>query len=505
MSDNMEHIADFFKESGYRDRHFEVDQAGWDRLASALDQKKRRRWLPFWWSFAIVLLAGAGLWVILSEPSEVSLVTQEETVIDAAMVATHSTAQELESDPAEVQTEQKAEVGTPANQPTGTTQETHSKIAVASPATITQPLAVTNITEPDLTTANLNNVTTVVSTPEAANTKALFDQEEEETLKVQEEPAELTRTPVISPTPALPSIAAESGQESTVQSTTSRSVVSTSGHQKRSNRKPYPRSAPAKPTKSPMTTMQTMLGAPVYGSTILGEEINAWERERISGRWQAAFGVGTIPASYQGVLLYYSTEEIVDAFKGSVTLSDGNVLDIYTDGTTSARGKVAQNFNFYRFAVYRDLGKGFGIKGSLLIATIDDKTPRRLINQIPSRPDVVYFTNNSRSTNLLAELGLQYTFLRRQRFQPYIGLSVFNVIVNTYRNELRFVWPSMGIDEVSTATSTTSSTNFPGYYFEFGMQYLPAPNWSVGPSFIITGTPFVEPQFGLGLEVRYRW
>ena len=251
--------------------------------------------------------------------------------------------------------------------------------------------------------------------------------------------------------------------------------------------------------------MQTMLGAPVYGSTILGEEINAWERERISGRWQAAFGVGTIPASYQGVLLYYSTEEMVDAFKGAITRPDGSVLDFYTDGTTTARGKVAQNFNFYRFAVYRDLGKGFGIKGSLLIATINDKTPRSLINQIPSRPDVVYFTNNSRSTNLLAELGLQYTFFRRQRFQPYIGLSVFNVMANTYRNELRFVWPSMGIDEVSTATSTTSSTNFPGYYFEFGMQYLPAPNWSVGPSFIITGTPFVEPQFGLGLEVRYRW
>ena len=433
------------------------------------------------------------------------MVSEEEAVIDAAPIASHATTQQLKSGPGEVQTQQKAEVVAPADQLTGTTQETHSKIAVASPSSTTPAGVVVTTTEPQGTPANLSKITTSVGTSEEVNTENTFDQVEEETLKAEVAPAELAGTPVITPTPALPSIAVESKGETTVQSTTSKSVVQTSSPKKRSSRKPYLRSAPSKPTKSPMTTMQTMLGAPVYGSTILGEEINAWERERISGRWQAAFGVGTIPASYQGVLLYYSTEEMVDAFKGAITRPDGSVLDFYTDGTTTARGKVAQNFNFYRFAVYRDLGKGFGIKGSLLIATINDKTPRSLINQIPSRPDVVYFTNNSRSTNLLAELGLQYTFFRRQRFQPYIGLSVFNVMANTYRNELRFVWPSMGIDEVSTATSTTSSTNFPGYYFEFGMQYLPAPNWSVGPSFIITGTPFVEPQFGLGLEVRYRW
>ena len=193
------------------------------------------------------------------------------------------------------------------------------------------------------------------------------------------------------------------------------------------------------------------------------------------------------------------------AFSTPYTMSDGSVIDLYADVNSTVRGNVAQNFNFYRLALYRDLGKGFGIKGSLLIATINDKTSNNLLNQAPNRPNVAYFTNNNRSTNLLAELGLQYTFYRRQRFQPYIGLSVFNVMANSFRSEQRFVWPGMGIDEVSSSSSSSSSTNFPGYYFEFGLQYLPAPDWSVGPSFIITGTPFVEPQFGLGLEVRYRW
>lgn len=37
MSDNMEYIVDFFKESGYCDWYFEVDQVGWDCLVMVLD------------------------------------------------------------------------------------------------------------------------------------------------------------------------------------------------------------------------------------------------------------------------------------------------------------------------------------------------------------------------------------------------------------------------------------------------------------------------------------
>ncbi|MBX2875546.1 MAG: hypothetical protein KTR30_25740 [Saprospiraceae bacterium] len=509
MSDNMEHIADFFKESGYRDRHFEPNEAGWDRLATALDQKKKRRWLPLWWSLGIVLLLGAGITFWLTLPTDEPVITQVPKPIQAEPDPEISTTQEAEQHLSLASTVLDDDPVTEADPMPGTTQETASNISTPTHTTKT----VTTLKREVAAATSVEQL----APRDPGTTKSLLVanpvvREENESIAGTELPETITdqiqtstSAAPLAVLKALPNAGEKSMTKTTLQSMTSHSIVQTSATQRRSARKPYPRPNAQQQTNSSSTTMQTMLGAPVYGSTILGEEINAWEQEKVGGRWQVALGIGTIPASYQGVMFFYSTDEIVGVFSTPYTRSDGSIIDLYPDINSTVRGNVAQNFNFYRLALYRDLGKGFGIKGSFLIATINDKTSSNLLNQAPNRPNVAYFTSNSRSTNLMAELGLQYTFYRRQRFQPYIGLSVFNVMVNSLRSERRFAWPGMGIDEVSSSSSSTSSTNFPGYYFELGMQYLPAPNWSVGPSFIITGTPFVEPQFGLGLEVRYRW
>ena len=507
MSDNMEHIADFFKESGHRDRHFEPKEAGWDRLATALEQKKRRRWLPFWWRLGMALLVGAGITLSLMIPAEEPVISQLPESIEAESSPEISSAQEAAQKQVKASMASANEPITEAASIPGTTEETTSNIV-----TSTKTKKTSSALKPAVAATKKVGKRTTASLPTKEELPGADPEVEVEKVSLVETKLPETSTEQmqtsgiasITPAQALPRIGEESMTETTLQSMTTNSIVQPSDAKKRSARKPYPRPGQQQ-TNSASTTMQTMLGARVYGSTILGEEINAWEREKVGGRWQVALGVGTIPASYQGIMFFYSTDEIIGAFTTPYTMSDGNVIDLYADVNSTVRGNVSQNFNFYRLALYRDLGKGFGVKGSLLIATINDKTSNRLLNQAPNRPNVAYFTNNNRSTNLMAELGLQYTFYRRQRFQPYIGLSVFNVMANSFRSEQRFVWPGMGIDEVSSSSSSTSSTNFPGYYFEFGMQYLPAPEWSVGPSFIITGTPFVEPQFGLGLEVRYRW
>lgn len=507
MSDNMEHIADFFKESGHRDRHFEPNEAGWDRLATALDQKKRRRWLPFWWRLGIALLLGAGIALSLIVSTDEAAISQLPDLIEA------ESSPEISSEQEAAQKQIKASIAsakgpiTEAASIPGTTEETTSSIVTSTKSKKTSSalkpaVAATKIVEKRTSASLQTKEELPAADPVTEMEKAsLVETKLPETSTEQMHTSGIAST---TPAQALPSLGEESMTEATLQSMTTNSIVQPSDAKKRSARKPYSRPGQQQ-TNSASTTMQTMLGARVYGSTILGEEINAWEGEKIGGRWQVALGVGTIPASYQGVMFFYSTDEIVDVFSTPYTRQDGTIIDLYPDINSTARGNVAQNFNFYRLALYRDLGKGFGVKGSMLIATINDKTSSNLINQAPNRPNVAYFTNNSRSTNLMAELGLQYTFYRRQRFQPYIGLSVFNVMATSFRSERRFVWPGMGIDEVSISSSGSSNTNFPGYYFEFGMQYLPAPEWSVGPSFVITGTPFVEPQFGLGLEVRYRW
>lgn len=479
MSDNMEPIAGFFRESGHRDRHFEVNEAGWDRLAMALDQKNKKRWGPFWWRFGGFLLIGLGLAFWLIPPLENDSLRETEPSIEAQTIS--STSQEEK-----INKQARIWPTTLDEEPIAISQETAAKEKSASVASTTKTSAKSWPGEWNATTHARGMA---VDKPKTANPPIARGREgsmeneagveEENTVVEVMQPEVISNTAFTSPESLPIAVAVQPHKVS---------LVSAHAHQ-----------------PDPASTMQTLLGAPVYGAPVQGENINAWESERTGGPWQVAVGLGTIPASYQGVLFYYSTEQIPAVFTTEHTLADGSVIELYADGQNTARGKVAQNFNFYRFALYRDLGKGFGVKGGLLISTIIDKTPNSLLNQVPNRPDIAYFTNNNRSTIIIAELGLQYTFYRRQRFQPFLGLSVFNVMASSFRRERRFIWPGMDIEEVSTSSNSFSRTNFPGYYLEVGMQYLPAPNWSIGPSVIISGTPFVEPQLGFGIEARYRF
>lgn len=496
----MEHIADFFKESGHRDRQFPVDEAGWDRLSKALDQKKKKRWLPFWWSFGGMLVCTIGLgiwWVATTADTDHFDLPKQQIGIEPEI-----TSSPIDPSPQKTQT----------SRPTLTPQATETEITPITNEEGDEAIAESK-TEPSLS-GPVPEIVPIAS-PGKTKTPSLLDKqialetrpseavvpiEESVVLEATAERNSIKTIPLISPLPGGGTVDLSAKQ---LLARTAQSDILTKEKKKQQKRRPYPQAD--RYQNAATTTLQRMFASPAYGSTIQGEEINAWRENKVGGRWQLALGAGTIPASYLGSLSYFSTQPITGVVSSPYTMADGSTIDLYYDGFIRDNNRVSQNFNFYRLSLFRELGKGLSIKGSILIASTSDRTPGKLINQIPDRPNVAYFTNNNRGTNWMGEVGLQYTFYRRQRYQPFISLSVFNVFTNSFKSERRFVWPGMGVDEVSFTGSSVSTTNLPGYYFEIGGQFLATPSWSIGPSFVITGTPFVEPQLGFGLEARYRW
>lgn len=484
----MEHIADFFKKSGHEENDFPVDEAAWSRLEAELDQKKRKRWIPFWWgSMGLVLLMGATIYYLSRPTSDPSINGQNVT----GTVSTETPSTSLA----------KAK---------GKTAKT--AIKEVSSTHVEEIVATDKILE--------ESIVPVIET-EAVGVTVRSEQNQENQLEKIETSARVEKTTNEPPQPVsenlveqVPALAVEEKASNRVAEKIEKKellnkVVGPVNQQQTDvtrHNSSVSKGARTSSGGQSIGTMQQQSG--IFGANILGEEINARDKERSSGRWQLSAGLADIPGRYTGVLTYLTTD-VQNANNPNqasfpYTLADGSTLDLYyADGVSS---KISDNLSFFRLSLLGNLGKGFNVKASLLLGVISDKTPNSLLRQVPDRPDVVYFTNSNRSFNWLGEVGLQYTFYRRQRFQPYIGLNVFQLLASSYSNERRILAPGLNINERSNSSSgATGASSLPGYYIEFGGQYLVTPKWSVGPSLIYAGAPFNKPQIGFGLEVRYRW
>ena len=484
----MEHIADFFKKSGHEENAFPVDEARWSRLEAELDQQKRKRWIPFWWgSMGSVLLMGIAIYYLSRPASYPSIPGENVTAVSTETPSTLTA---------------KAKAKTPK-------------------ATI-EEVSATNLEEKVAADKILKGATFPVNGAEVVEVAVSSAQNQENLLEKIETSARVEQTnneasPSIPENPVeqepdLPVLVKAAstsvGKIEQKELLNSKIVGPVSVRQNDATRHNSSESKAARASSGGQSigTMQQQSG--IFGADILGEEINVREKERSSGRWQLSAGIADIPGRYTGVLTSLTTDiqNAINPNQSSFpyTLADGNTLDLYYgDSFTS---KVTDNLSFFRLSLFGNLGKGLSVKGSLLLGVIRDKTPKSLLRQIPDRPDVVYFTNSNKSLNWMGEIGLQYTFYRRQRFQPYIGLNVFQLLTNSYKNERRIVAPGLNINERSNFYSGASgSSSLPGYYIELGGQYMVTPKWSIGPSLIYAGAPFTQPQIGFGLEARYRW
>ncbi len=484
----MENIADFFKKSGHEESAFPVDEAGWSRLEAALDQKKRKRWVPFWWgSMGLVLLMGATIYY-LSRPTSYPSISGQN-------IATET----LREEPSTLTVKAKAKT---ANATINEVSSTNLEEAVAAdkiqkestvPVNQAEAVEVTIGSEQNQGSLQgrieaLARVEKGTNEPTPSISENLVEQIPDLSVQVQVStlPAEKIEKKAL-----LTKIVGPVSPRHT-SATRYKSAVS--------------KAAPVPSSGQSIGTMQQQSG--IFGAKILGEEITAREKQTNNGRWQLGVGIADIPGRYTGVLTYLTTDIQNARSQNSTptpyTFADGSTVDLYyADGVSS---KVSDNLSFYRLSLFGNLGKGLSVKGSLLVGAINNKTSNALIRQVPDRPDVAYFTNSNRSLNWMGEIGLQYTFYRRQRFQPYLGLNVFQLLTSSFRNERRIVAPGLNINERSNlVTGVDSYSSLPGYYIEFGGQYMVTPKWSIGPSLIYAGAPFNEPQIGFGLEVRYRW
>lgn len=484
----MEHIADFFKKSGHEENAFPVDEAAWSRLEAALDQKKRKRWIPFWWgSMGLVLLMGATIYYLSRPASDPSITGQHVS----GPVSTEA--------PSTLVVKAKAKT---ANAAIKEVSSTHAEEIVATDETLED--STVPVKEAKAVGVTVRSAQNQESQLERIEISARVE-------KATNEPSQPVPENLAEQLPALavPAKASNRSAEKIEKKELLNKVVGPVNPRKTDAiRYNFSASKGDRPSSGGQSigTMQQQSG--IFGANILGEEINARDKERSSGRWQLSVGIADIPGRYTGVLTSLTTD-IQNANNPNqssfpYTLADGNTLDLYYGDSFSA--KVTDNLSFFRLSLLGNLGKGLSVKGSLLLGVIRDKTPKSLLRQIPDRPDVVYFTNTNRSLNWMGEIGLQYTFYRRQRFQPFIGLNVFQLLASSYSNERRILAPGLNINERSNFSSgATGSSSLPGYYIEFGGQYLVTPKWSVGPSLIYAGAPLTQPQIGFGLEVRYRW
>lgn len=484
----MEHIADFFKKSGHEENAFPVDEAAWSRLEAELDQKKRKRWVPFWWgSMGLVLLMGVTSYYWSRPVSDLSISGQQV----AATVSTETPATSVA----------KAKV-----------KNSNAAIKEASS---------TNTAEIVVTDKILKEASVPVPKVEALGVTVRSAQNEESQLERTETSIRVEKT-TNEPTPSISKNLVDQAPDLPVQVQAStlpavkiekkalltKIVGPVSPSQNNATRyKPAVNKAERSSAGGQSIGMMQQQSG-IFGAKILGEEINAKDKEGSSGRWQLSVGLADLPGRYTGVLTALTTDiqnaNNPNSSSFQYTLADGNTLDLYYGDSFTA--KVSDNLSFFRLSLLGDVGKGLSVKGALLLGVIRGGTPRSLLRQIPDRPDVVYFTNSNRSLSWLGEIGLQYTFYRRQRFQPYIGLNVFQLLTSSFNSERRIVAPGLNINERSDFSSgVTGYSSLPGYYIEFGGQYLVTPQWSIGPSLIYAGAPLTEPLIGFGLEVRYRW
>ena len=270
----MEHIADFFRESGQRDRHFEVDEARWDHLAKALDLKKKKRWLPLRWIFGGLLLSGAGLGLCLTILASDTRNSKAFSPIKSLSKTEASALQQV-----------KPERGIVTPLSLSNSKAQVSQGVVAGP----KAAPVTDFSEPVVVagafTIRREEVEPVLSQRSPLNPAAQKMPTESQPM-LQEVVVEGQDRPVIKTGRSMATIQilAQAEREEAgvtqLRSMTSSSMLNAAGLKKRTGRKPYARPMPMvqRQAASATTTLQSMLGAQVYGANMQGEEINVWER-----------------------------------------------------------------------------------------------------------------------------------------------------------------------------------------------------------------------------------
>jgi len=160
------------------------------------------------------------------------------------------------------------------------------------------------------------------------------------------------------------------------------------------------------------------------------------------------------------------------------------------------------NSYYFRGGIDRQTSSGFlftlegGFYKNYILSTLTD------LDQVG--PNEIRDLRNSREIIITAGLGLQYTFMKRRRFRPYVGAELLGFLYyNGYNRQSFYDQQTQSIGLVEEFSVKDHFPNYAGFALVGGFQYKFSQRLSGGVSLFINGGYDLFIAAPIGLEVRY--
>lgn len=168
---------------------------------------------------------------------------------------------------------------------------------------------------------------------------------------------------------------------------------------------------------------------------------------------------------------------------------------------SDATPSIEQGF-YLKGGINRQASSGFLFRLSAGLSFFDERKDADNFNLISD--DLIREDQKSVVWSLPVEVGVQYTFLKRHRLRPYLGMSMIGTLYHNSVQESTFF-------DGQTMLSGTSERTVSSFYFgglrdiglEAGIQYRMNNLWSVGILARASSDLHVYIPAAFGVEVRY--
>lgn len=183
-----------------------------------------------------------------------------------------------------------------------------------------------------------------------------------------------------------------------------------------------------------------------------------------------------------------------------ITLPDGELVNASFTGAFTNSVTRTDNFMF-RVGATRQTAWGGAFRGTL---GYYHGSERQVQDFSQLGPDELAFDEEFNSSAATLELGFQYTFLRRHKFRPYLGVNSVFFLGSSWTNE-QFVFDNQTGQRalVSQFDNSVRTSFWQGISVTAGFQYQLFPRLSAGAYLWGHGSVDNWIETPVGLEVRY--
>jgi hypothetical protein len=267
---------------------------------------------------------------------------------------------------------------------------------------------------------------------------------------------------------------------------------------------------PSHARRGSVEQIEDSLSLQTYSSGTIGLYIpstNApapFEKQDQTVNWQLGLSYGGWFGNRTNVLPYYTTEPNENSPSQIYLFPSGDTMHIFFAGSVTDKNWFLSAKKL-QFDVHRTTDYGLGFRLGLLY-TYNLSDDSRRIHLLPDQPGLFYYVYQGRQSTWTWELGLNYTFNRRKRLQPYLELSGFALVSQNRTYTSTAVFPEQGYEFLEKRYKWVNTRLFYGYCAGLGAQWLLTDHLSIGPKVILARQPG-PPMMTIGgsIEARYRW